>query len=225
MPVLVKLEDVTKSYKMGEVNIRALESVNLEINKGEFLAIVGPSGSGKSTLMHIIGLLDQPTKGKVYIKNKEVENLSQNEQAVLRNRQIGFVFQSFNLLARTSAQDNVVLPLIYSGLGRYDREKKAKDALKKVGLTKRIHHHPSQLSGGEQQRVAIARALVNNPSLILADEPTGNLDSKTGNQIIKLLINLNKIGHTIVLVTHEKKIANKANRIVQIMDGKIMVGS
>lgn len=224
MPVLVKLEDVTKSYKMGEVDIRALESVNLEINKGEFLAIVGPSGSGKSTLMHIIGLLDQPTKGKVYIKNKDVENLSQNEQAVLRNRQIGFVFQSFNLLARTSAQDNVVLPLIYSGLGRHDREKKAKDALKKVGLAKRIHHHPSQLSGGEQQRVAIARALVNNPALILADEPTGNLDSKTGNQIIKLLINLNKIGHTIVLVTHEKKIANKANRIVQIMDGKIISG-
>lgn len=207
---------------MGEVEVNAVADVNLQINKGEFVAIVGPSGSGKSTLMHIIGLLDSPTSGSVYLEGKKVSELTEEELAVLRNKHIGFVFQQFNLLRRTTALDNVSLPLLYSGAEKVERERKAKAALETVGLGDRLGHTSAQLSGGEQQRVAIARALVNNPSIILADEPTGNLDSKSGREIMDLLHELNKAGNTIVLVTHELDIAKGARRRVDIKDGKII---
>lgn len=222
MTPLIKLEKVTKTYPMGEIKVQALRRIDLAINKGEFAAIVGPSGSGKSTLMHLIGLLDSPTSGKVYLKDKEISEISEDKRATLRNNHIGFIFQAFNLLARTSALDNVSLPLLYSGVREDSRAIRAKKALEIVGLGDRINHQPSQLSGGEQQRVAIARALVNNPSIILADEPTGNLDSKSGSEIMRLLDNLNKEGNTIVLVTHELDIAKGAKRIVEIKDGEII---
>lgn len=221
MTSLIKLQDITKIYPMGEVEVHALAGLDLEIKKGEFVAITGPSGSGKSTLMHVIGLLDTPTSGKVYLEGKETSKLSEDELAVLRNTYIGFVFQSFNLLPRTSALDNVSLPLLYSGAGKEERQKRAKKALETVDLGDRLDHTSSQLSGGQQQRVAIARALVNNPSIIMADEPTGNLDSKSGQEIMNLLHDLNKQGNTIVLVTHEIDIAKGAKRIIEIMDGKI----
>lgn len=221
MTSLIKLQDITKIYPMGEVEVHALAGLNLEIKKGEFVAITGPSGSGKSTLMHVIGLLDTPTSGKVYLEGKETSKLSEDELAVLRNTHIGFVFQSFNLLPRTSALDNVSLPLLYSGAGKEERQKRAKKALETVDLGDRLDHTSSQLSGGQQQRVAVARALVNNPSIIMADEPTGNLDSKSGQEIMNLLHDLNKQGNTIVLVTHELDIAKGAKRIIEIMDGKI----
>src|SRR3972149_3668401 len=222
MSSLIKLENITKIYPMGEVEVQALANVNIQIDKGEFTAIVGPSGSGKSTLMHIIGLLDSPTSGLVYLEGKKISDLSENELAVLRNEHIGFVFQSFNLLRRASALENVLLPLIYSRVDNKERAKKARYALVTVGLGDRLNHTASQLSGGQQQRVAIARALVNNPSIILADEPTGNLDSKTGFEIMNLLHELNKAGITIILVTHELDIAKGAKRIIEIKDGKII---
>jgi len=222
MASLIRLENITKIYPMGEVGVQALANVNIQINKGEFTAIVGPSGSGKSTLMHIIGLLDSPTSGLVYLEGKKISDLSENELAVLRNEHIGFVFQSFNLLRRASALENVLLPLIYSRVDNKERAKKARYALVTVGLGDRLNHTASQLSGGQQQRVAIARALVNNPSIILADEPTGNLDSKTGFEIMNLLHELNKAGITIILVTHELDIAKGAKRIIEIKDGKII---
>jgi len=222
MASLIRLENITKIYPMGEVEVQALANVNIQINKGEFTAIVGPSGSGKSTLMHIIGLLDSPTSGLVYLEGKKISDLSENELAVLRNEHIGFVFQSFNLLRRASALENVLLPLIYSRVDNKERAKKARYALVTVGLGDRLNHTASQLSGGQQQRVAIARALVNNPSIILADEPTGNLDSKTGFEIMNLLHELNKAGITIILVTHELDIAKGAKRIIEIKDGKII---
>lgn len=230
MNSLIRLEDISKTYPMGEVEVQALVNVNIQINKGEFTAIVGPSGSGKSTLMHIIGLLDSPTSGLVYLKNKRVcfsknkkiSDLSENELAALRNTHIGFVFQSFNLLNRTSALENVSLPLLYSHTDKRERAQKARYALELVGLGDRLNHTAVQLSGGQQQRVAIARALVNNPSIILADEPTGNLDSKTGFEIMNLLHELNKAGNTIILVTHEIDIAKGAKRIIEIKDGKII---
>ncbi len=222
MAPLIKLVKVTKTYPMGEVDVKALHGIDLEIKKGEFAAIIGPSGSGKSTLMHIIGLLDQPTSGKVFLQGKNVSELSEEERAVLRNKHLGFVFQSFNLLTRTSALDNVALPLIYSGANKSARIKRGKEVLGEVGLSDRLEHTSAQLSGGEQQRVAIARALVNNPSLVLADEPTGNLDSKSGKEIMNLLHDLNKRGNTIILVTHELDIAKGAKRIVEIIDGKIV---
>jgi len=222
MASLIKLQNIYKTYFMGEVEIQALANVNIQINKGEFTAIVGPSGSGKSTLMHIIGLLDSPTSGLVYLKGKKISDLSENELAVLRNEHIGFVFQSFNLLRRASAFENVLLPLLYSRVVNKERAKKARFALETVGLGDRLKHTSSQLSGGEQQRVAIARALVNNPSIILADEPTGNLDSKSGGEIMNLLHELNKAGITIILVTHELDIAKGAKRIIEIKDGKII---
>jgi putative ABC transport system ATP-binding protein len=222
MNSVIKIENATKTYQMGEVNVHALRGVNLNINKGDFVAIVGPSGSGKSTLMHIIGLLDRPTSGYVYLEGKDVSELSQDERAVLRNKHIGFVFQQFNLLSRTSALDNVALPLLYSGIKREEREKRAVKILESVGLGERLDHTSTQLSGGQQQRVAIARALINNPALVLADEPTGNLDSKSGKEIMKLLSDLNNKGNTIVLVTHELDIAKGTKRIVEIMDGKIV---
>jgi len=222
MASLIRLENITKIYPMGEVEVQALANVNIQINKGEFTAIVGPSGSGKSTLMHIIGLLDSPTSGLVYLEGKKISDLSENELAVLRNEHIGFVFQSFNLLRRASALENVLLPLLYSQVVKKERAKKAHFALEIVGLGDRLNHTASQLSGGQQQRVAIARALVNNPSIILADEPTGNLDSKSGGEIMNLLHNLNKAGITIILVTHELDIAKGAKRIIEIKDGKII---
>jgi putative ABC transport system ATP-binding protein len=222
MAQLIELKNVAKTYLMGENVVRALDGVSIKIKKGEFVAIIGPSGSGKSTLMHILGLLDTATSGKVFLNGKDVSSLSEEERSTLRSKHIGFVFQSFNLLARTSALDNVEMPLIYSGVATKERIERAKEALEAVGLSDRLSHFPSQLSGGQQQRVAIARALVGNPDLILADEPTGNLDSKSGKEILEFLSRLNKKGHTIILVTHEKEIASHARRKIELMDGKVI---
>lgn len=223
MTSLISLSKVTKTYKLGDdVEVSALRGVDLEIKEGEFVAIIGPSGSGKSTLMHIIGILDQPTSGVVKLEGSDVEKLSEEKLAELRNKHIGFVFQAFNLLPKTSAVENVELPLIYSNVAAAERRKRAMEALGLVGLEERMNHTPAQLSGGQQQRVAIARALVTNPSLILADEPTGNLDSHAGEEIIHLLKDLNKNGNTIVLVTHEREIAKETKRIVEIKDGLII---
>jgi len=219
---IVELRDVKKIYQLDSVNVNALDGIFLRINEGDFSAIMGPSGSGKSTLMHIIGLLDKPSSGEVLIEGKNTANLSENELAKLRNQKIGFVFQSYNLLPKTTSIANVELTLIYSGVGKKERSNKAKDMLIKVGLENRLYHYPSQLSGGQQQRVAIARALINNPVLIIADEPTGNLDSKSGEEIINLLKDLNSKGHTIIIVTHDPEIAQKAKKIIRIKDGKIV---
>jgi putative ABC transport system ATP-binding protein len=223
MTPLITLSKVVKTYKLDEgVEIQALRGIDLKIKKGEFVAIIGPSGSGKSTLMHIIGILDKPTSGTVTLEDHNVAQLSEERLAALRNKHIGFVFQAFNLLPRTSALENVELPLVYSGVASSERKKKAVEVLGAVGLAERMDHTPSQLSGGQQQKVAIARALINKPSLILADEPTGNLDTKSGSEIIKLLKDLNKKGNTIVLVTHESEIAREAKRVVQMRDGLII---
>jgi putative ABC transport system ATP-binding protein len=220
---VIKLENLSKVYDMGEDNkVYALQALSFEIQKGEFVAIVGPSGSGKSTLMHIIGLLDAPTAGKIFLEGRDVSSLSANAKAQMRNKHIGFVFQVFNLLPRTSALENVEMPLVYAGIGKNERDEMAKKTLEGVGLGDRLNHAPNQLSGGQQQRVAIARALINNPSLILADEPTGNLDSRSGEEILHILSDLNKKGHTIVLVTHDMTIAKKAKRIIEIKDGKVI---
>ncbi len=219
---LISLSGVKKSYPLGEdVVVEALRGINLKIKKGEFVAIVGPSGSGKSTLMHMIGILDKPTSGTVEIDGKNIAKLSEESLATLRNKYIGFVFQAFNLLPKTTAIENVELPLIYSNINAEERQSRAIKSLQEVGLGDRLNHSPNQLSGGQQQRVAIARALVTNPSLILADEPTGNLDSKSSVEIIELLSAINKKGNTVVIVTHEPEIAKKAKRIVEIKDGKI----
>jgi putative ABC transport system ATP-binding protein len=223
MTSLISLSKVTKIYKLGDdVEVSALRGIDIEIKKGEFVAIIGPSGSGKSTLMHIIGILDQPTSGVVKLEGNDVSKLPEQKLAELRNKHIGFVFQAFNLLPKTSAVENVELPLIYSNVTGAERRKLAEEALQTVGLSERLNHTPAQLSGGQQQRVAIARALVTNPSLILADEPTGNLDSHAGDEIINLLRDLNKKGNTIVLVTHEREIAEETKRIVEIKDGLII---
>jgi putative ABC transport system ATP-binding protein len=223
MSPLITLTNVTKSYKLGEdVEIQALRGINLKVNEGEFVAIIGPSGSGKSTLMHMIGILDQPSSGSVELEGKNIGKLPEEKLAELRNKHIGFVFQAFNLLPRTSALENVELPLIYSGVSAGERKKRGIEALNMVDLGERLDHTPAQLSGGQQQRVAVARALITKPSLILADEPTGNLDSKAGQDIINLLTDLNKKGNTIVLVTHEREIAEQTKRIVEIKDGLII---
>lgn len=219
--VLLKLSNVEKVYRMDGISIKALDGISLMIKAGEFVAITGASGSGKSTLMHIIGCLDTPTNGEVFLDGQKVSDLSERQLAVVRNQKIGFVFQQFNLLARTSALENVALPLIYSDLLESKIEEKAKEALSRVGLSDRLHHHPNQLSGGQQQKVAIARALVTNPSLILADEPTGNLDSKSGQEILKVFQQLNQQGNTIIFVTHNQQVAANAQRIIKIKDGKI----
>jgi putative ABC transport system ATP-binding protein len=220
--VIIRTEDLWKTYDMGEaIAVHALCGVSFEIERAEYVAIMGPSGSGKSTLMNLIGCLDTPTRGHYWLNGALVSELSDNELAYIRNKEIGFVFQTFNLLARATALHNVELPLIYNGTPAKERLEKAQDALRKVELADRMHHRPNELSGGQRQRVAVARALVNNPSIILADEPTGNLDSTTGEEIMKLLDRLHEAGNTIVLVTHEHDIAAHAHRILHIRDGKI----
>ncbi len=219
--ILIKTEDLWKTYDMGAVAVHALCGVSFEIRRGEYVAIMGPSGSGKSTLMNLIGCLDTPTKGNYWLNTRSVSELSDDELAYIRNKEIGFVFQTFNLLARATALHNVELPLIYNGTPAAERIAKAQEALRKVELGDRMDHKPNELSGGQRQRVAIARALVNNPSIILADEPTGNLDSATGMEIMNLLDRLQASGNTIVLVTHEHDVAARAHRIIQLRDGKI----
>ena len=221
--MLIKTQNLWKIYEIGneKVQVQALRGVDLEVEKGEYLAIMGPSGSGKSTLMNLIGCLDTPTKGEYYLNSRLVSQMNDDELAFIRNKEIGFVFQTFNLLPRASALHNVELPLIYNGTESKERQNKAKRALEMVDLTDRITHKPNELSGGERQRVAIARAIVNNPSLILADEPTGNLDTATGAEIMKLVDRLHSEGNTIILVTHEADIAAHAHRAIHLRDGKI----
>ncbi len=218
---IIKTENLVRHFTVGTQTVEALRGVSLDINKGEFVAIMGPSGSGKSTLMNIIGCLDSPTSGTYYLNNKNVSTLDDDALALIRNHEIGFVFQNFHLLARNTALDNVMLPLKYAGIDKSEQEEIAMDVIKSVDLESRAHHQPSELSGGQQQRVAIARALVNKPSILFADEPTGNLDSKTGDDVMKLFTNLHKQGQTIILITHEIEVANQAERIISIKDGKI----
>lgn len=218
---LITLTDIGRKYVIGAETIHALKSVTLSINKGEFVALMGPSGSGKSTLMNILGCLDTPTKGGYILNGNRVSEMSDSELAEIRNKEIGFVFQTFNLLPRSSSLENVALPLVYAGIGRQERERRAQQTLENVGLGNRVHHKPNELSGGQRQRVAVARALVNNPSIILADEPTGNLDTKTSVEIMGLLEEIHSKGNTIILVTHEEDIAQHAHRIVRMRDGLI----
>lgn len=221
---MIQLENIKKTYKMGNIQVNALAGISLTLSAGESLAIVGPSGSGKSTLMHIIGCLDVPTSGKYLLNGREVSRLSGNELADVRNKQIGFVFQSFNLLPRQTALENVERPLIYRGMSGKERRERAMAALEQVGLADRTHHRPTELSGGQQQRVAIARALVSDPPLILADEPSGNLDSASGREVMKLLQKLHSLGKTLILITHDPNVAKQAQRQVRIMDGLFDAG-
>ena len=218
---LIETKNLWKTYTMGSEKVHALSGVTITIEKGEFVAIMGPSGSGKSTLMNLIGCLDTPTRGEYYLNGKQVSTMNDDELAGIRNREIGFVFQTFNLLPRASALHNVELPLIYNSSGTADRQRQAETALAKVELSDRMHHKPTELSGGQRQRVAIARALVNNPSLLLADEPTGNLDSKTSLEILRLIDDLHRQGNTVIIVTHERDIARCAHRVLSILDGQI----
>lgn len=218
---LISLTDIGRKYVIGAETIHALKSVTLNIFKGEFVALMGPSGSGKSTLMNILGCLDTPTKGVYILNGNKVSEMSDSDLAEIRNKEIGFVFQTFNLLPRSSSLDNVALPLVYAGVGRQERESRAQTTLENVGLGNRVHHKPNELSGGQRQRVAVARALINNPSIILADEPTGNLDTKTSVEIMGLLEEIHSKGNTIILVTHEEDIAQHAHRIVRMRDGLV----
>lgn len=219
--MLIELQGIVKIYRVGNYDVRALQGIDLKIEENGYLAVMGPSGSGKSTLMNILGCLDTPTSGVHTFEGEKISELNDDELADIRNRKIGFVFQTFNLLPRATALTNVELPLVYSGIAIEQRRRYATEALEKVGLGDRLHHRPNQLSGGQRQRVAIARALVNNPLVILADEPTGNLDSKTGEGIMELFNSLNKLGHTLIVVTHEEYIASDAKRIVRLLDGHI----
>lgn len=218
---IIKISDVSKTYRVGESEVRALDNVSFCIREGDFLAIMGPSGSGKSTLMNILGCLDIPDSGQYLLRGIEISEMHEDQLAEVRNREIGFVFQMFNLLPRMTVLRNVELPLIYAGSNWRKRKNLARQAVEAVGLGNRIHHKPTQLSGGERQRVAIARALVNRPSIVLADEPTGNLDSKTGQEIMSVFTSLNKEGRTIVVVTHENEVAQHANRIIRLRDGRV----
>ncbi|KAA3619895.1 MAG: ABC transporter ATP-binding protein [Calditrichaeota bacterium] len=219
--MLIEVKELHKIYMIGEIEVRALDGVDFDIDKNEYVAIMGPSGSGKSTLMNVLGCLDTPSSGEYHLAGERVSEMNDDQLASIRNREIGFVFQTFNLLPRATALHNVELPLVYSGISATERRQKAVAALEKVSLTDRMHHKPNELSGGQRQRVAIARALVNNPSIILADEPTGNLDTKTGDEIMEVFERLHQNGHTIIVVTHEESIAAQANRIVRLRDGKI----
>lgn len=218
----IALSDVTKTYQMGGTTVNALAGVNLNISDGEFTAIMGPSGSGKSTLMNILGCLDRPTTGSYKLDDQEVASLGDDDLAVTRNKKIGFVFQNFNLLPRISAMQNVALPLVYAGIDAKERQRRAEEALAAVGLDHRMDHLPNELSGGQRQRVAIARALVNNPTIIMADEPTGNLDSKSGTEVMGIFERLNAMGRTIILVTHEPDIAEFAKRVIHVRDGLVV---
>lgn len=218
---IIQLKNITKFYKVGTEVVKALRGVDLTIKKGEYVAIMGPSGSGKSTLMNILGCLDTPTGGEYFLNKDDVSKKTDNDLARVRNREIGFIFQTFNLLPRYDARENVMLPLIYAGISKKERLEKASETLQSVGLGDRMAHRPNELSGGQRQRVAVARALVNNPSIILADEPTGNLDSKTSIEIMKLFADIHRLGNTLILVTHEEDIAFYAHRIIRIIDGKI----
>lgn len=219
---MIKVSHLTKIYKTGEMEVRALDNVSFEIKKGEFVAIMGPSGSGKSTLMHLLGALDTPTSGDYWLDGKKIADLDDNQLAEIRNKKIGFVFQFYNLLPRTTALKNVMLPLMYGNISKEEREKKAKKLLRIVGLGDRLYHAPNQLSGGQQQRVAIARALAMNPAIILADEPTGNIATNQAIEIMKVLDDLNKQGHTILVITHESEIAECTRRIIYLRDGKLI---
>jgi len=221
MSSIIHLEDIRKSYFMGKQELQVLKGINLDIHKNEYVALMGPSGSGKSTLMNILGCLDSPSAGQYVLNGQDVSKMADDNLADVRNKEIGFVFQQFNLLPRLTALENVALPLVYAGVGRKERTEMAMDVIKKVGLEDRSHHKPNELSGGQCQRVAIARALVNNPSLILADEPTGNLDTRTSIEIMQIFGQIQSAGNTVVLVTHEEDIANHANRIVRLRDGLI----
>jgi len=220
--MLIDIKKLSKVYNLGEVEVFALNGVDVAIDKNEYVSIMGPSGSGKSTLMNIIGCLDVPSDGEYILNSKRVSEMADDELATIRNKEIGFVFQTFNLLPRANALHNVELPLIYNGTPRTQRKEIAQQTLENVGLGDRMHHKPNELSGGQRQRVAIARALVNKPSIILADEPTGNLDSKTGEEIMQLLEKLHELGNTIILVTHEEYIARHSKRIIRLLDGKIL---
>ena len=221
MSKIIETHNIARSYKMGDNIVKALQDVSISIDRGEYVAFMGPSGSGKSTLMNIVGCLDSPNSGTYRLNNQEVSDMTENDLAEVRNKEIGFVFQTFNLLPRASALDNVALPLVYAGYNKSDRDEMAMAALESVNLSDRYHHRPNELSGGQRQRVAIARALVNNPSIILADEPTGNLDTKTSYDIMELFQNLHDKGNTIIMVTHEDDIAHYAHRIIRLRDGLI----
>ncbi len=218
---IIEIEKLVRNFRLGKQEIKVLKALSFTIQKNEYVALMGPSGSGKSTLMNLIGCLDTPTSGKYILNNQDVSQLSDDELAQIRNKEIGFVFQTFNLLPRATALDNVALPLIYAGLSKSKREERAMQVLTEVGLSDRVKHKPNELSGGQRQRVAVARALVNSPSIILADEPTGNLDSKTSHEIMGLLDIIHKAGNTIILVTHEEDIAQHAHRIIRLRDGNI----
>ncbi len=219
---LIEIKDVYKIYNPGENEVRALDGVSLTIDEGEFVAIIGQSGSGKSTLMNTLGLLDRPTSGEYFLSGRDVATLTDDEQSEIRNKQIGFIFQGFNLIPSLTAIDNVELPLVYRGMKKDERNRLSLEALERVGLGKRLHHRPSQMSGGQQQRVAIARAVAARPPVILADEPTGNLDSSSGREVMRILHELSDEGRTIILITHDNEIAEEANRIIRIQDGKIV---
>ena len=221
MAEIIRIENLTRWYRIGDETVKALNGVNLSINKNEYVALMGPSGSGKSTIMNIIGCLDTPTSGSYYLNGPDVAKLSDNQLAEIRNKEIGFVFQTFNLLPRYTALDNVALPLVYAGMPKEKRNARAKDVLQQVGLGDRMTHKPNELSGGQRQRVAVARALVNKPSIILADEPTGNLDTKTSYEIMALFQDIHDAGNTIIVVTHEEDIARHAHRIVRLRDGVV----
>jgi putative ABC transport system ATP-binding protein len=221
MSAVIQLQNIKRTYKVGSEVVQALKSVSLEINKNEYVALMGPSGSGKSTLMNILGCLDTPSGGTYLLSNHDVSSMGDNELAEIRNKEIGFVFQTFNLLPRSTALDNVALPLIYAGWPKEKRNKRAMEVLEQVSLADRVHHKPNELSGGQRQRVAVARALVNAPSIILADEPTGNLDSKTSLEIMALFEEIHRKGNTIILVTHEEDIAKHAHRIIRLKDGLV----
>jgi len=218
---LIEIQGIKRYYQMGSETVKALDSVNLQIFKNEYVAIMGHSGSGKTTMMNILGCLDTPTSGKYILNNHDVSSLNDNSLAEIRNKEIGFVFQTFNLLPRLSSLENVMLPLVYAGIGKQERKEKAEAVMIKVGLKDRMNHKPNELSGGQRQRVAVARALVNDPSIILADEPTGNLDSKVSVEIMGLFEKIHELGNTIILVTHEEDIARHAHRIIKLKDGKI----